>query len=276
MTFQAFFQHKKLKPALGGVLVAVLGWQLCPFQLGAWLAELSYDLPFLFTVPSAPSNVVLVEMDEVSHGDLKQTYGEDWDRRLHAHLLDHLRTDGADLVVFDVVFTDLDRNAGADAELAAAIRGHGRVVLAADVDDTRRNGIVGASVLPPNDILRDATIHWGPTQAERGSDGVIRKIYPGTESKPSMAWVAAGIAKLNVNLKFIPDVDGKPKIVQLVGYHLSDITLKGAWAGPARLHLVPHVNCRVADLPVRKILFGRHIIADLTLPYGEVLHDYLA
>jgi acetoacetate decarboxylase len=62
----------------------------------------------------------------------------------------------------------------------------------------------------------------------------------------------------------------------LVGYYLTDITLKGAWAGPARLHLVPHVNCRVADLPVRKLLFGRHLIADLTLPYGKVLHDYLA
>ncbi|OYV54316.1 MAG: acetoacetate decarboxylase, partial [Acidocella sp. 21-58-7] len=85
----------------------------------------------------------------------------------------------------------------------------------------------------------------------------------------------AGMGKLNVNLKFIPDVDGKPKIAQIVGYHLADVTLKGAWAGPARLHLVPHVNCRVADLPVRKILFGRHILADLTLPYGSVLHDYL-
>jgi acetoacetate decarboxylase len=85
-----------------------------------------------------------------------------------------------------------------------------------------------------------------------------------------------GMRKLSVNLKFIPDVDGGPKIAQLVGYHLTDIALKGAWAGPARLHLVPHVNCRVADLPVRKVLFGRHLVADLTLPYGEVLHDYLA
>jgi len=85
----------------------------------------------------------------------------------------------------------------------------------------------------------------------------------------------AAMGKLNVNLKFIPDVDGSPKIVQLVGYHLADVTLKGAWAGPARLHLIPHMNCRVADLPVRKVLFGRHLIADLTLPYGEVLLDYL-
>jgi acetoacetate decarboxylase len=86
----------------------------------------------------------------------------------------------------------------------------------------------------------------------------------------------AAMRKLNVNLKLIPDVDGSPKIAQLVGYHLADVTLKGAWAGPARLHLVPHVNCRVADLSVREVLFGRHIIADLTLPYGEVLLDYLA
>jgi len=57
---------------------------------------------------------------------------------------------------------------------------------------------------------------------------------------------------------------------------LQDVSLNGAWAGPARLHLVPHADCRVADLPVRDILLGRHLIACLTLPYGAVLHDYLA
>jgi len=52
--------------------------------------------------------------------------------------------------------------------------------------------------------------------------------------------------------------------------------VKGSWKGPARLSLVPHVNAPVADLPVRNVLGGRHFIADLTLPYGSVLHDYLA
>ena len=64
-------------------------------------------------------------------------------------------------------------------------------------------------------------------------------------------------------------------IAQLVAYNLTDITVKGAWAGPARLHLIPHVNAPVADLPVKKLLGGTHFIADLTLPYGRVLHDYL-
>jgi acetoacetate decarboxylase len=77
------------------------------------------------------------------------------------------------------------------------------------------------------------------------------------------------------NLKLIPDVDGSPKIAQLVQYQLTDIHVKGSWTGSARLHLVPHVNAPVADLPVKRIVGGRHYIADLTLPFGKVLYDYL-
>jgi acetoacetate decarboxylase len=82
------------------------------------------------------------------------------------------------------------------------------------------------------------------------------------------------MSKTQVNLKLIPDVDGSLAIAQLVGYNLTDIQVRGAWSGPARLHLVPHVNAPVADLPVRRIVGGLHFIADLTLPYGRVLHDY--
>lgn len=83
------------------------------------------------------------------------------------------------------------------------------------------------------------------------------------------------LSKTQVNLKLIPHVDGTLAIAQLVAYNLTDIKVKGAWSGPARLHLIPHVNAPVADLPVRKVLGGTHFIADLTLPYGRVLHDYL-
>ena len=84
------------------------------------------------------------------------------------------------------------------------------------------------------------------------------------------------MSKTQVNLKLIPHVDGTPAIAQLVAYELADIQVHGAWSGPARLHLVPHVNAPVADLPVRSMLGGLHFIADLTLPYGRVIHDYLA
>ncbi|HTT08463.1 MAG TPA: acetoacetate decarboxylase [Gammaproteobacteria bacterium] len=87
--------------------------------------------------------------------------------------------------------------------------------------------------------------------------------------------LAEKMGKTQINLKIIPDVDGKPAIAQLIAYNLSDVQIKGGWGGPARLHLVPHVNAPVADLPVRRVLGGTHLIADLTLPYGRVLHDYL-
>ncbi|TLY52064.1 MAG: acetoacetate decarboxylase [Gammaproteobacteria bacterium] len=83
------------------------------------------------------------------------------------------------------------------------------------------------------------------------------------------------LGRTQVNLKLIPHVDGSHAIAQLVAYNLTDITIKGGWLSPARLHLIPHANAPVADLPVRRIVEGRHFVADLSLPYGRVLHDYL-
>ena len=68
---------------------------------------------------------------------------------------------------------------------------------------------------------------------------------------------------------------GEPRVAELVAFAMTEITVKGYWRGRARLHLVPHVNAPVADLPVRRVVEGQHIIADMTLPYGRVLHDYL-
>ncbi|MGB8452163.1 MAG: acetoacetate decarboxylase [Anaerocolumna sp.] len=87
--------------------------------------------------------------------------------------------------------------------------------------------------------------------------------------------VAKTITKTQVNLKLIPDADGSPKIAQLVAYNLEDIFVKGAWTGSARLSLTPHANAPVADLPVKTCIDGKHFIADLTLPYARVMHDYL-
>lgn len=92
----------------------------------------------------------------------------------------------------------------------------------------------------------------------------------------SSASILAKMGKTQVNLKLIPGVDGKLAIAQLVAYNMTDIQVKGAWSGPARLHLLPHVNAPVADLPVQEVLGGLHFIGDLTLPYGRVLYDYLA
>ena len=76
-------------------------------------------------------------------------------------------------------------------------------------------------------------------------------------------------------LKNIPGVDGTPEINQLTKTYLQDVTVKGAWTGPGSLELHPHALAPIADLAIKKIVSAVHYVTDLTLPYGEVVEDYL-
>ena len=91
-----------------------------------------------------------------------------------------------------------------------------------------------------------------------------------------LAAVKASLAAPNFLLKIIPHVDGTPRICELVEFRLEDIDVKGAWAGPAGLTLASHALAPVAELPVLEVLAATHLIADLTLGLGKVVHDYLS
>ncbi|ASQ46640.1 acetoacetate decarboxylase [Legionella clemsonensis] len=87
--------------------------------------------------------------------------------------------------------------------------------------------------------------------------------------------VAQAMVTPSYLLKIIPHVDGSTRICELVEYHLEDVTIKGAWTGPAQLELFHHALAPVARLPVKKVINGMHFVSDLTLPYGRVVYDYL-
>ena len=126
---------------------------------------------------------------------------------------------------------------------------------------------------PKLEVVKDTltgTLEYAGQLVAMGTMGYKHESMAGNGEKTT-----AILSKTQVNLKLIPGVDGKPGICQLVAYNLTEIMVKGSWIGPGRLHLVPHVNAPVADLPVRRVLGAHHFIADLTLPYGRMLHDYL-
>ena len=77
-------------------------------------------------------------------------------------------------------------------------------------------------------------------------------------------------------LKIMPGYDRRPRILELVRMQITDLTIKGAWSGPARLQYFEHVLAPLADLPVREIVSASHILTDLTLGRAAVVHDYLA
>ncbi|HQS31355.1 MAG: acetoacetate decarboxylase [Polaromonas sp. 39-63-203] len=88
--------------------------------------------------------------------------------------------------------------------------------------------------------------------------------------------VLRSLAQPNYLLKIMPHVDCSPRVCELVEYHLEEITLKGAWQGPAALQLFEHALAPVARLPVLEVTGGMHLKTDLTLGLGRVVHDYLA
>lgn len=112
------------------------------------------------------------------------------------------------------------------------------------------------------------TLDYGPLRIATGTMGYKHKALDLKEA-------AASLAVPNYLLKIIPHVDGTARILELVDYRLEDVTVKGAWSGPAALDLRPHALAPVADLPVREILSATHILADLTLGLGKVVYDYL-
>jgi acetoacetate decarboxylase len=113
------------------------------------------------------------------------------------------------------------------------------------------------------------TLDYGSVRIATGTMG-----YKHTEA--DLAAVKASMQTPTWLIKIIPHVDGTARICELVEYYLEDIDLKGAWIGPASLTLASHALAPVAELPVLEIVSATHIIADLTLGLGKVVHDYLA
>ena len=113
------------------------------------------------------------------------------------------------------------------------------------------------------------TLHYGAVLCVTATMG-----YKHREIDP--APVLEGLARPSFMIKIVPHVDCTPRICELVRYYTEDVTLKGAWSGPAALQLFEHALCDVARLPVREVVGARHFVTDLTLGLGEVVFDYLA
>lgn len=76
-------------------------------------------------------------------------------------------------------------------------------------------------------------------------------------------------------VKIVPGYERAPRVCELVRTQITDITVKAAWTGPARLQLFQHVLAPLADLPVLEVVSASHIITDLTLSGVTPVFDYL-
>ena len=126
---------------------------------------------------------------------------------------------------------------------------------------------------------------WPEFRVEKETLGGVLKYGPIPVAVATMGYkyralahdkVLASLQTPNYLLKIIPHVDCSVRVCELVEYYLEDVTVKGAWEGPAALELFHHALAPVAQLPVGEVISGAHILTDLTLGLGTVVHDYLA
>jgi acetoacetate decarboxylase len=76
-------------------------------------------------------------------------------------------------------------------------------------------------------------------------------------------------------LKIMSGYNRKLRICELLRMQIEDVTVKGAWTGPARLQLFEHALAPMADFPVREVVSASHIRTDLTLAPARRVYDYL-
>ncbi len=133
--------------------------------------NLLYDLDLRLLPLAAPSDIVIVAIDEESLSALGHW---PWPRRWHAQMIQRLTQAGAKVIGMDILFAEPDaQDPEGDELLALAIRAHGRVVLA--VAPEMQRGAQLAATLPIEPLAAAAKL--GHADVELDADGIVRSVY---------------------------------------------------------------------------------------------------
>jgi len=128
----------------------------------------------LFAPESPTSNIVVVGIDDAT----LETYGKwsDWHRSLHAAAINNLSEAGAQVIGFDILFTDTSSD---DQVFSEAIDKAGNVVLAAvgvDPLPPTKPALTYQRFLLPAPPLEQASHSTGQANITPDGDGVVRKL----------------------------------------------------------------------------------------------------
>lgn len=140
-----------------------------------------------------PANLTVVGIDEAS----LETLGHwPWPRNRHAQLIEQLDNAGAEVIVFDILFTEPAVDPHQDLMLAAAMQAHGQVVLPLHLYPLHSDANLTERL--PNPILTSAAAALGHAHVELDQDGTARGLYLreglGRAVWPSLATAALELA----------------------------------------------------------------------------------
>jgi signal transduction histidine kinase len=175
------------------VMLAILGGGLLS-SVHQWFSDL------LYAPAPLSGKIVIVAIDDLSLASYGRSVAE-WNRGLHADLVDLLAKDGARVVVFDVIFSEASQSPADDrfaqAITDAQIKGT-RTVLAASEGTLHSEGAAGMlhsdGLLFPYAPFQSAAAMIGHTGATPDTDNYVRQLplqISGSGGQPVLALSAA-------------------------------------------------------------------------------------
>jgi CHASE2 domain-containing sensor protein/signal transduction histidine kinase len=159
-------------------------------QLFADVNWLLYDFSESLRTSKIDDSVVLIEIDDLS---IKELGRWPWPREKHAELIHKLDQAGADAIVFDVLFADLDeQNPTSDRALKQAIETSANVILPMHIE---RLGNYGQLIeVPPAEPFYLAAAGVGHVHIDQDASGITRGVFLreglGTAFWPHLSLVA--------------------------------------------------------------------------------------
>jgi len=202
--------------------------------------------------------LLIVAIDDNS---LQQIGQWPWPRSTHARLLDRLTEAGSARVVLGLMLSEPDRqDAAQDAELAAAIRRNGKVVL--PVLAAPASGPNMAEELLPIPLIAANAATLGHSDVEVDADGVARGLYL-TAGIGSPHWPALGLALADARgpLPGLRDPDpGQSSPYQWRRDHYVRVRYAGP---PERFPQVSYVDLLNGDVDPA-LLRGRLVLVGMT------------
>jgi adenylate cyclase len=185
------------RPWLGSMIGAILAMflgVLFYLPLGDGLVRSSYDLLYVFRGDLAPSEAVIVYLDDASFKELGQDPAKPWKRGLHAQLLERLTDANARAIVLDFIWNQPDTDPAGDERLIQALRRHGNVVLPALYLFSEEPGMTGRTLDQSAEPIRQAAAAEGTANfrpdPDRGNR-LITRYFMADATLPSLAWATA-------------------------------------------------------------------------------------
>lgn len=178
----------------------------------------SFDVISVFSPPSiSDTDILIVPIDDASFNDIQEFWP--WPREMHGRLLARLKSAGAKLVVFDLIFSEpssfgeLD-----DLYFAESMRTNSPVVLGSYRSQQLLPEGLQITSTEPLDLFYDAGSYAGAVGIYQDNDGVVRRV-PADENA---LWAASLQLTTGQNIdakesegklvRFIGDANSVPRV----------------------------------------------------------------